>query len=177
MRNKGLCKKCGKLVVGDNAYLYKGYLSCKFCSKQRYLCYKNNPIYYAKIKQRVASYYLNNREKYKGYSKIWREKNKQHWKEYLYQKNRDLKKQILAYYGNKCVCCGEITYEFLTLDHKNNNGSTFRKSNKSHSSGLNLYYWIIKNNYPENLQILCYNCNCAKGFFGQCPHKSELSTK
>ena len=29
---------------------------------------------------------------------------------------------------------------------------------------------VIKNYYPKNLQILCHNCNMAKGFYGECPH-------
>lgn len=55
--------------------------------------------------------------------------------------------------------------EFLEIDHTNNNGNTHRKE-----VGRHLYKWIIKNNYPRDLQILCANCNRSKGKFGYCPH-------
>ena len=31
---------------------------------------------------------------------------------------RNLKEQVLAGYGQECVCCGETFYEFLSIDHK-----------------------------------------------------------
>lgn len=88
------------------------------------------------------------------------------------QRGYDLsvKMKIIEAYGGKCVCCGENILEFLTIDHINNDGAADRKDNK-HGSGGKLYRWLIKNGFPkENYQILCYNCNCAKGFFGYCPH-------
>jgi hypothetical protein len=33
-----------------------------------------------------------------------------------------------------------------------------------------IWNWIKKNNYPERLQILCFNCNMAKAHNGYCPH-------
>lgn len=72
-----------------------------------------------------------------------------------------VKIKIIEGYGGKCACCDESSIEFLTIDHINNDNK----------SGGKLYRWLIKNNFPkENYQILCYNCNYAKGFFGYCPH-------
>lgn len=31
--------------------------------------------------------------------------------------------------------------------------------------------WQRKNNYPKGFQVLCHNCNLAKGFYGKCPHQ------
>lgn len=28
-------------------------------------------------------------------------------------------------------------------------------------------------NYPDKYTVLCFNCNCAKGAFGFCPHELE----
>ncbi len=82
----------------------------------------------------------------------------------------EIKKKIIEAYGGKCTCCGESALEFLTIDHINNDGAADRKQNNKKSGGK-LYRWLIKNNFPkENYQLLCYNCNCAKGFFGYCPH-------
>jgi hypothetical protein len=38
----------------------------------------------------------------------------------------------------------------------------------------NLHRWIIKNNFPKGFQILCTNCNFAKGMKknnNKCPHE------
>lgn len=81
-----------------------------------------------------------------------------------------VKLKVIEAYGGKCTCCGEATLEFLTIDHINNDGAEDRRQNGKKSGGK-LYRWLIKNGFPkENYQVLCYNCNCAKGFFGYCPH-------
>jgi hypothetical protein len=38
-----------------------------------------------------------------------------------------------------------------------------------------LINWIIENNYPDGFQILCHNCNVAKGLIGNnntCTHET-----
>lgn len=87
-------------------------------------------------------------------------------------RNFDLKQKIriFTHYckGNICCeCCGEKTLEFLTIDHKNNDGSVFRKNDKSH---YQIYRWIVKNKYPDFFRVLCINCNFAIGIYGYCPH-------
>ena len=72
-------------------------------------------------------------------------------------------------YGGKCACCGETQLEFLTIDHKNNDGNKHRKEIKN----ANIYAWAIRNNYPPVLQILCHNCHGAKSFYGECPHNRK----
>lgn len=89
-----------------------------------------------------------------------------------YKKNR---KVAIEYYGGMCSCCGETQYEFLTFDHVNGKTEEDKKKPRHLMGGAYLYLWLKKNNYPEGFQILCYNCNCAKGYYGQCPHKKEES--
>lgn len=80
---------------------------------------------------------------------------------------------VFGHYGNKCQCCGEVQQEFLTIDHINNDGSKQRKQNRSQ---CHIYRWIIKNGFPQDLQILCYNCNMGKARNrGMCPHKKVNS--
>ncbi|MDG7000391.1 MAG: hypothetical protein JRN15_14945, partial [Nitrososphaerota archaeon] len=77
------------------------------------------------------------------------------------------RRTIIEHYGAMCVCCGQSEYGFLTIDHVSNNGAEQRKS------GLraeNLFRYIVENNFPDDYQVLCYNCNCAKGALGKCPH-------
>lgn len=78
---------------------------------------------------------------------------------------------VLDHYGGKCACCGEANPGFLTIDHVNNDGWSRRKE---HGLGISLYRWLIKNNFPEDFQVLCYNCNFGKNRNGGvCPHQSH----
>lgn len=78
--------------------------------------------------------------------------------------------EIIDHYGGACACCGETRYEFLTVDHVNNDGAKHRRETKM---GAGICYWLKKNNFPEGFQILCMNCNWAKSRYGECPHMRE----
>lgn len=81
------------------------------------------------------------------------------------------KQIVLNHYGRACVCCGEDTFEFLTLDHKNNDGAEHRR--QIAPNGIkdgSVYRWLIKNGFPPIVQTMCMNCNWAKGKYGECPH-------
>lgn len=58
---------------------------------------------------------------------------------------------------------------------KDNNGAEHRRQlfgknkTKKIGSGTQFYYWLKKNNYPKDYQILCLNCNCTKSL-----NKGEL---
>lgn len=108
------------------------------------------------------------RDRYKNWSQEKKDKNR------IYHKNlrNEARKKIISIYGGKCSCCGEERFEFLAIDHVNGNGNNMRK-NKIHPQGAGFYYWLVKNNYPKDFQILCHNCNMAKAFYGYCPHKQE----
>jgi hypothetical protein len=82
-----------------------------------------------------------------------------------------LRFSCLHLYGAKCVCCGMEDIEFLTIDHKNNDGKEQRANRHPHS-GRRFYRWLW--NHAKQLpdfQVLCMNCNSAKGWYGQCPHE------
>ena len=94
------------------------------------------------------------------------------------RKERYLKQRtmVLETYSNGvpiCNCCGETTFEFLTIDHINNNGAKERKKS-GRRGAMEFVRWIIKNNYPKGLQILCWNCNTAKQYHGGCPHVEDI---
>lgn len=82
---------------------------------------------------------------------------------------REYREFILNKYGHKCNCCGEDKFEFLAIDHVNNNGYIMRKDK---IAGYNLYLYIEANEFPPEFQILCHNCNMAKGFYKKCPHNN-----
>ncbi len=71
-----------------------------------------------------------------------------------FQKRRQV---CIEYYGSKCRCCGETKYEFLTIDHINHSESAGKGL-----YGERLYRYLIKNNFPDGFQVLCWNCNCVK---------------
>lgn len=79
--------------------------------------------------------------------------------------------EAITRYGSRCACCGEDNELFLTFDHIENDGAEHRRA--IGDGGKYLLCWIKKNHYPDCIQLLCYNCNCAKGFYGVCPHKSN----
>ncbi|MEK6878606.1 MAG: hypothetical protein AABY22_03310 [Nanoarchaeota archaeon] len=91
---------------------------------------------------------------------------------------KERKRQIFEYYGGIppiCKCCNEILYEFLTLDHINGGGR--KERNQFKNSYTKFMLWIIKNNFPKGYQILCFNCNQAKGIYGKCPHTWTFGIK
>lgn len=89
---------------------------------------------------------------------------------------REMKIKVISHYGGKCKCCGEDRLLFLNIDHINGNGNKHRKSIPRGSGEV--YKWIIKNNFPDVLQILCWNCNCSRQFNnGICPHTEENPIK
>jgi hypothetical protein len=86
-------------------------------------------------------------------------------------RNKNLRKKFFEMYGNKCVCCGESEYIFLTMDHVQNDGNKRRE--RYGNNNLKEYRTAIKEYQPEIYQVLCYNCNHAKHINGGiCPHKT-----
>lgn len=81
------------------------------------------------------------------------------------QEKESKRKEFLNMYGNRCVCCGETTYEFLTLEHKLGQRGK-KKKDTSHKA----YCDATRDYNPDTYEILCYNCNCSKGRYGYCPH-------
>src|SRR5579864_3115889 len=79
---------------------------------------------------------------------------------------RRLKLKVIAGYGNKCSCCGEDRFEFLSIDHIAERGCDERRRlGRGMSSGA-LYRKLIREGFPDTHQVLCFNCNMSLGFFG-----------
>lgn len=97
--------------------------------------------------------------------------------------NYKRKLELLKHYSDSlipmCACkgCGLTSIEFLTLDHINGDGAIHRKITSTGQGGSKFYKWVKDNNFPSGLQILCMNCNMAKGNKKECPvHNIESST-
>lgn len=182
MNDKIQCLGCKEWVV------YKHFNS-KYCSADCKKVYYKQKYGYLNYQKQYA---LSNPDKVKISSQKYRDKNrprlredmrirmsifrKEHNDEYrLYRSQWRLKKRLeaLEAYGNKCVCCGEMEIHFLTFDHINNDGYIDRKTDKRVAGHFtsDLLNKIKLGQKRKDIQILCYNCNCAKGFYGFCPHK------
>lgn len=151
------CKRCGREwhpYLSINSGIPK---KCPKCNSL-YWNYDKLPYTYTKIGIKTNA----------GYPKTV-EGDRQRQREYIAKKKRLC---IERYSDGKfeCICCGEKIYEFLTIDHSNNDGAEHRRKDKLRS-GTMMYHWLIKNNFPKGFKVMCFNCNLAKGFFGECPHK------
>lgn len=105
-----------------------------------------------------------------AYRRPYYEKNQEKFKQRLSDQNRKRRMIVLSFYGGNpptCACCGEGTMQFLSIDHIQGGGNKHRKEL---GVGKSIYPWLIRNNFPDGFQVLCHNCNMAKGFYGRCPH-------
>lgn len=163
---KKQCTKCREWKPKTDFYSSKrdGLQShCKSCIRERisnrYRRLIQNPIFKKKELIRLRQWKKNNIQQVKATSRKW------------YQRIRS---EALRAYGGKnpkCKCCGETAQLFLTIDHINGGGNKHRRLLKSEGRGSNFFLWLKRKKYPKGFQLLCYNCNCAKSFYGKCPHK------
>ena len=74
-----------------------------------------------------------------------------------YEKHKAI---LYAELGNRCACCGERDWMYLSVDHVNNDGGEYRKQSAAHYRVHRLLKHHREN--PGSLQLLCSNCNHAK---------------
>lgn len=79
------------------------------------------------------------------------------------------KAELFTLLGDMCECCGEATPQFLTIEHKNNDGAADRRNNPRTDQIVKRILAEVKKG-SKAYGLLCFNCNCAKGVYGTCPH-------
>lgn len=92
---------------------------------------------------------------------------------------RRVKLEALAAYGGRCACCGEDYLPFLSLDHVVGDGAARRAEYKQRGlSGMTAQFaaQLRREGYPPKAQVLCMNCNQAKGTSLACPCRSRDMT-
>ena len=92
------------------------------------------------------------------------------------RRSREMRTAIIQAYGGDspfCFCCGEKHAAFLTLDHVDGGGRAHRRAKGNQS----VYHELRRLGYPSGFQILCFNCNLARGCYGSCPHAAEADLK
>jgi hypothetical protein len=116
--------------------------------------------------------------------KDWRSKNKDKYKASQRRSYEAIRLECFHQYSGleipECRCCGETMIDFLHLDHKDGDGAQHRRQLKEETGrtilgGTALYYWLKKNNWPQDIkfQVLCANCNLGKRIGKYCPHELE----
>ncbi|MGO9705743.1 MAG: hypothetical protein ACLPYZ_11035 [Limisphaerales bacterium] len=158
------CHVCGRVKLTTEFYSVSaanrarggtvGYC-CKDCKKriekERHEKHcRINPEYEREKRNRWAS---SNREKQRAAGKKHRLK---------------IRAAVISAYGGKCKCCGEATMEFLSIDHIDGGGKAHRAATHGHT-----YADLFRRKFPKGYQVLCHNCNLAKGFYGICPHQKQ----
>lgn len=133
-----------------------------FGTKQEY-----RRMYRETHKEQIRAYSEKNKEKINAYAREHYKNNKQKKAEYQRGIYRKTKEKFLEMYGGKCACCEEQIFDFLTIEHKQGQ----RRITKE--TGTRAYRKALLEYRPDLYEILCWNCNCAKGQLGYCPHKPE----
>ena len=123
------------------------------------------------------------RDTHPGYDQRYYLENKKHIKllrrryalPYARQWRWRIRLEMIAAYGGKCACCGEHEPRFLTLEHKYGGGRKERQClGKGAASAFPILLKLRNKGWPTKAYtVLCYNCNCAKGNYGHCPHKKR----
>lgn len=131
--------------------------------RARYRAKKYHRRYYAKARQ----WAIDNRDRVRAAQR----KHYHLHKEQIAIKRRLLRDECFAAYGNRCACCGEARPEFLSIDHINGRKSSLHRAG---ITGKAVYKWLKARGFPKDeFRLLCYNCNCARGHLGYCPHEKE----
>ncbi len=141
-----------------------------------------------KEKRKIFNSKPENIAKRKEYARTHKSQQLQTQKNY---KNR-LRMSALIHYSKSvsntdtptCSCCGENSViDFLCIDHikgkkeMENDNELVKLGYKSEWLTHKLMLWLKNTNYPAGFQVLCHNCNFAKGMVKNnytCPHQHEV---
>jgi hypothetical protein len=154
-RSQGLCYQCRRRAP------LPGKTRCGPCREQQRAAYRR--------RAQDPEWVSGNRAKVSAWQKANPERKAQHHREH----RQRLRQAALDHYGHRCSCCSEAHDAFLTIDHVSGGGRQHRLLIGQGSGEF--YRWLRRNGYPEDFQTLCFNCNCAKGIYGHCPHEAEAT--
>ena len=153
----GICKEIKptrEFYKGSNASRSKLHYACKKCSRKQ-------------ARELYKKQFATNPEHIRTIKKQWQENNREKQRIAGLKHRQKVRFAVIQGYGSKCICCGETEIKFLSIDHTNGGGKKHRKDTNGHT-----YSDLLKRNFPQGFQVLCHNCNLAKGFYGKCPHKT-----
>jgi len=112
------------------------------------------------------------KEAVRQYMVSWRARNPEKVRAYGRDRWEGLREIMFANLGRQCTCCGIDEPAFLTLDHVNGDGQAHRKSLGGPGASYHVYEDARRQGWPrERYQVLCWNCNLARRWGRQCPHR------
>ena len=76
--------------------------------------------------------------------------------------------EVIEAYGGECACCHNTFIPHLTLDHVEGGGRQERMKRDQRSIYREIRRGLREGVKDDRFQILCWNCNSAKHFFGEC---------
>jgi hypothetical protein len=127
-------------------------------NKPRFLAKQRKYYEEHKDKQRIwqSKYYLTHKDE--ATQRYWANRDRELARGL---KNKmEYKTTVMEHYSKtsppSCQRCGYFDLRALSIDHINGGGTKHRKEVRA------LYYWLIKNNFPEGFQVLCMNCQFIK---------------
>lgn len=79
------------------------------------------------------------------------------------ERRRKIRQRVIEAYGGQCACpgCHVTDPRKLTIDHINGNGAEHKAAN----GNQHFYEWIVRNGFPDDLQLLCWTCNAVKFWY------------
>lgn len=126
---------------------------------------KNVNKYAEKDRLRARKYYYDHRDDPDFREKVLERRRKMTANGYDKQWRLNRKMKVLTFYGNsnkpECVRCGFTDIRALSIDHINGGGTQERLKNPT-MRGQSVYYYLIKEKYPDGYQTLCMNCQFIK---------------
>lgn len=123
-----------------------------------------------KIREQTKAYYETHKNEWRAGERRRRAANPDQTRLVTREFRRRVRLEVLTKYGLRCVCCGETELAFLTIDHVQGGG---RRHRERIGGTTALYNELRRQPKSPDFRILCSNCNCARGFYGTCPHESE----
>lgn len=110
----------------------------------------------------LRNYYQEHREELLEQTRQYDLNHKEEKKARNKKDRTQLRYTVLSHYSQgepRCLSCGIIDLDVLTIDHIKGNGNAHRKIT---GGGVEFYRWLRKNNFPDGYQTLCFNCNAKK---------------
>lgn len=111
-------------------------------------------------------YYSTHKEQIKEALRKWKlanpELHRNRLSGYNKKRYRAYQVEVFSHYSNgtmRCAHCGFDDIRALSIDHINGGGE---KARREQGFGDRNYRWLIKNHFPDGLQVLCMNCQFIK---------------
>jgi hypothetical protein len=159
--------------MGRGAKYYQKYREeRKAAQKVWYLAHRESER--EKARQRLKAWKERDPEGLKLYQKSVYFRNRKRCIETAGRHYRALRVEFFKYYGDHCICCGELEKKFLTIEHLRGDGAKHRKAI---GSGAGTLIDLKKRGWPrDGYAVLCFNCNSGKYLNGGiCPHVTQAA--